>query len=308
MAIQYWKHLGENRRTFLALEHAYHGDTFGAMSVSARGPFTNAFDSLLFAVKRLPFPKPPNDNQSDFSDEEIRFLEAMKTECAGNDVAAFIYEPLLLGAGGMKTWRPTVLDQAISIVRENHVLAIADEVLTGFGRTGTFLASDQSEHAPDIMTLSKGITGGFMPLGTTLTTQAIFDAFLSTDRTKTFFHGHSYTGNPLACAAAVASLKIFDEEPVMQRIEAIAQVHRERMKPLAERLGHDYRHLGTMAAMEPRASAGYLSSAHSQLASHALDRGLLIRPLGDVVYFLPPYSSTANDLHQAYDVLADILT
>lgn len=304
MAIQYWRHHGEDRRTFLALEHAYHGDTFGAMSVSARSTFTLAFEQLLFGVQRLPFPTPPASG-SEFSSEEEEFLESLTRECERSDVAGFIYEPLLLGAGGMKTWRAEVLKQAIEIARASGVLVIADEVLTGFGRTGTFFASEQADAGPDIMTLSKGITGGFLPLGATLATRQIYDVFLSDDRAKTFFHGHSYTGNPLACAAAVASLMVFEEEPVMGRIASIATVHSERMPQLAAKLGYTHRLLGTMAAMEPAVVEGYLSERTRTLAPRALDKGLLLRPLGDTIYLLPPYSTTPDDLHRAYDVLQD---
>lgn len=300
MAIQYWKQLGEERRTFLALEHAYHGDTFGAMSVSARSAFTNAFDPLLFAVRRLPFPES--------AESEEQFLSELRHACKSDkSIAGFIFEPLLLGAGGMKTWRAEILAQAIEIVREHNVLAIADEVLTGFGRTGTMWAIEQTGLAPDLMTLSKGLTGGFLPLGVTLATQKIFDAFLSDDRSKTFFHGHSYTGNPLACAAGVASLEIFEREPVRERIATIERVHRERMPRLAEATGREYRILGTMAALEPKDSTGYLNTESLRLFSKGLERGILIRPLGDVVYLLPPYSSSEEDMHAAYDTLAGLL-
>ncbi|MDP4198763.1 MAG: adenosylmethionine--8-amino-7-oxononanoate transaminase [Bacteroidota bacterium] len=296
MAIQYWKHQKEDRRTFLALEHAYHGDTFGAMSISARSSFTAAFDPLLFQVRRLPFPGAGQEND---------FLDTLESECAKSDIAGFIYEPLLLGAGGMKTWRPAIMQQAIEIARKHGILTIADEVLTGFGRTGTFWASDQASEKPDIMTVSKGITGGFLPLGATLATQQIYDAFLSDDRAKTFFHGHSYTGNPIACAVAVASLEIFDTESVMERVATIARVHAERLPALADSLGYVHRQLGTMAALEPESAEGYLSDRSRTLAARALERGLLVRPLGDTVYLLPPYSTTEEDLHRAYDILAE---
>ena len=306
MAIQYWKHQGEDRRTFLALDPAYHGDTFGAMSVSARSPFTDAFIPFLFDVKRLPFPAPSTGE--DLSNAEEEFLDALQMECRNNStIAAFIYEPLLLGAAGMKTWRPEILDKALSIVRDYGILTIADEVLTGFGRTGTFFASERVSVSPDMMTLSKGLTGGFLPMGITLTSQHIFDTFLTDDRSKTFFHGHSYTGNPLACAAGVASLEIFEEEPVMERIASIERVHRERLPELAKRNNYKYRILGTMAAMEPEVSVGYLSPKMLSLPPRALEEGLFIRPHGDIIYLLPPYSSTEDDLHRAYDIIERII-
>jgi adenosylmethionine---8-amino-7-oxononanoate aminotransferase len=301
MALQFWKHRGEERRTFLALEHAYHGDTFGAMSVSARSSFTNAFDALLFDVKRLAFP------ESNTKAEE-RFLTELELACkTDRSIAGFIFEPLLLGAGGMKTWRAPILKQAIEIARSHDVLIIADEVLTGFGRTGTMWAMQQCDLSPDLMTLSKGLTGGFLPLGVTLATKNIYDAFLSDDRSKTFFHGHSYTGNPIACAAGVASLEVFEREPVMDRTKSIESVHTERMPQLAQKKDRVYRILGTMAALEPKDSTGYLNTLSLQLFTKGLERGILIRPLGDVVYLLPPYSSTHDDLHQAYDILEELL-
>jgi adenosylmethionine-8-amino-7-oxononanoate aminotransferase len=319
MCVQYWQHQGERRSLFLAIDHAYHGDTFGAMSVSASSPFTKPFEEHLFQVKRLPFPNPPEqttdgpqaDNitaESPFSEAEQVFLGELEKECRNQDVAGFIYEPLLLGAGGMLTWRPSVLSEALRIVRKHSVLAIADEVLTGFGRTGTMFASDQAELSPDVMTLSKGITGGFLPMGVTLATRAIFDAFLSSDRNKTFFHGHSYTGNPITCAAALASLAVFKDEPVWERVETITTAHRTYAPRLAERYGYRVRQVGTMAALEPMKGVGYLSNVSLKYGARALEAGLLLRPLGDTIYLLPPYSTTESDLQFAYGVIDQLLS
>jgi adenosylmethionine-8-amino-7-oxononanoate aminotransferase len=306
MCVQYWKHLGEKRTTFLALDGAYHGDTFGAMSISSRGPFTDPFETMLFPVIRLPFPTPPLDETAAFSVQEELFLDHLRNHIKHDQkIAAFIYEPLLLGAGGMKTWRNSVLNEAVKIVKESGVLAIADEVLTGFGRTGSFFASDECTIFPDLMTLSKGITGGFLPMGVTLASQPIYDAFLCSDRAKTFFHGHSYTGNPISCAAAVASLSIFEREPVSERIQAIHEVHIERMAQLAKKQKYVFRIQGTIAAMEPANPEGYLSMKSSELIAACFEKGLLIRPLGDTIYLLPPYSTTREDLHRVYDILMD---
>lgn len=311
MCVQYWQHHGEERTTFLALEHSYHGDTFGAMSASARGTFTAPFATLLFDVIHLPFPTPDfglRTSDFGFSNTEELFLKQLRFHAKNNKkIAGIIYEPLLLGAGGMKIWGKEILREALKIAKENNILCIADEVLTGFARTGTFFASDSIDIAPDIMTLSKGITGGFLPLGATLATKKIYDAFLSDDRSKTFFHGHSYTGNPISCAAAVASFSIFENEPVMERIAAINKVHNEFMPPLAERLNYNYRIQGVMAAMEPKNPEGYLSVKSLQLQKACLEKGLLTRPLGDTIYFLPPYSTTKEDLTKAYSVLAEVL-
>ncbi|HEX5316559.1 MAG TPA: adenosylmethionine--8-amino-7-oxononanoate transaminase, partial [Candidatus Kapabacteria bacterium] len=259
MCLQYWKQLGEDRTEILALDHAYHGDTFGAMSISARGPFTKPFEELLFSVRRLPFPA--SDSNSDtFSLEESRFLDEMREAAKQNTIAAFIYEPLLLGSGGMLVWRASVLEAALGIAKEYGILTIADEVLTGFGRTGTMFASDQVSLKPDLMTLSKGIPGGFLPMGVTMASSKIFEAFLSNDRTRTFFHGHSYTGNPISAAAALASLDIFETEPVFERITTIASAHADFAPKLAAKYQLQCRQIGTIAAFEPKESAGYLST------------------------------------------------
>jgi len=241
----------------------------------------------------------------------------------------------MLGAGGMKIWRKEILRKALQICKEFGILTIADEVLTGFGRTGTFFASDSifegsgtdfspsisgegrtkvrpteippATYSPDIMTLSKGITGGFLPLGVTLASKKIYDAFLSNDRSKAFFHGHSFTGNPISCASAIASFSIFENEPVLERIATVNQVHNELMPQLAERNNYNYRIQGTMAAMEPKNPEGYLSAKSLQLQKACLEKGVLIRPLGDTIYFLPPFSTTKDDLTKAYSILADVL-
>lgn len=307
MCLQYWKHQGENRAEILAIEHAYHGDTFGAMSISARGPFTKPFEELLFSVRRLPFPD-PDSNTNTFTVAETHFLDELRNAAKKNTIAAFIYEPLLLGAGGMLMWRASVLEEALAIAKEFNILTIADEVLTGFGRTGTMFASDQVHSKPDLMTLSKGITGGFLPMGITMASSKIFDAFLSSDRARTFFHGHSYTGNPISAAAALASLDIFETEPVLERISAIASAHAAFAPDFAAKHHLEYRQIGTIAAFDPKQRTGYLSSKSLEWGSRALEMGLLLRPLGDTIYFLPPYATTADDLEFGYGVVDRILS
>ena len=312
MAIQYWELRGEDRTEILALEHAYHGDTFGAMSASARGYFTDPFEPYLFSVKRLRFPQPlPNprlEKAGGLSSEEELFLKEFRKAAAAKKTAAFIYEPLLLGSGGMLIWREEILEEALNIAKENDILCIGDEVLTGFGRTGTMFASDSVSTKPDLMTLSKGITGGFLPMGITMASKKIFDAFLSDDRKKTFFHGHSYTGNPISCAAALASLKIFKEEPVFDRIKAIELAHTEFAPAIAAKHNLKHRQIGTVSVLEPKDSTGYLNKKSLEWAAKALEMGLLIRPLGDTIYLLPPYATTREDLEMAYGVIDHILT
>ncbi len=302
MALGAWTHRGAPRTTIVALEHAYHGDTFGAMSVSARGAFTQAFERLLFSVERLPFPARGG---------EARTLEAFARllERRGGEIAALIVEPLVLGAGGMLMYEPAVLAELAALCRRHGVFLIADEVMTGFGRTGTMFACEQAGVTPDILCVSKGITGGFLPLGATLASAEVFEAFRSSDRSKAFFHGHSYTANPVACAATVANLELFAREPVLDRVAAVGAAHERRLAGLARRPQvREVRRRGSIAAVELQAAdAGYLSARGPRLYDFFLSRGVLLRPLGNVVYLLPPYCSTAQDLDLAYDAIEDSL-
>src|SRR6185436_3367133 len=215
MALQYWRNAGENRPLIVALEHAYHGDTFGAMSVSARGVFTAPFDNKLFDVIRLPDP----------STHDVSTAFGNLLDRHGKDIAAIIVEPMLQGAGGMRMERAADLLALHTLAASHDVLFIADEVLTGFGRTGPLFACEHAAIVPDLMCLSKGITGGFLPLGATLATERIFQQFHSRDSAATLFHGHSYTANPLACAAAVASVALLAEHSAQHRA-AIERWHR----------------------------------------------------------------------------------
>jgi adenosylmethionine-8-amino-7-oxononanoate aminotransferase len=296
IALQYSRHRGEPRRLVVALENAYHGDTFGAMSVSARGLFTEPFAEHLFEVARLPDP---------VSHDIPGALESL-IRSRGRDIAAVIVEPMLLGAGGMRVWSADALRAVREMTRRHRIVLIADEVLTGFGRTGPLFACEHAAISPDLMCLSKGITGGFVPFAATLATDTLFDAFRSTDRKRTLFHGHSYTANPIACAAALASLALLDERSTERR-RAIERTHTTAATRLSASPGvENVRVLGTMLAMELVATdRGYLSGIGPALRAFALDRGVLLRPLGDTVYLLPPYCSTTSDLERAYDVIAE---
>lgn len=295
MAVGYWNRRGERRPLLVALEDAYHGDTFGAMSVSARGAFTAEYGPMLFEVRRVPWNDPA----------------ALETLLAaeGDRVAAMIVEPLVLGAGGMLMHPPAVLKAFADACARLGVLFIADEVMTGFGRTGTMFACDQAGVTPDILCLSKGLTGGFLPLGATLAKEKVFSAFRDKDRAKTFFHGHSYAGNPIACAAALASLSVFDEEPVFQRIAKLAAVHHRELKRFAGRSQVvQTRQTGTIAAVELRVGdSGYLCGLGPKLLAFYLSKDVLLRPLGNVVYLLPPYCSSEQELVHAYDAIEESL-
>ena len=311
LAVQYWQNRGcPGKREIVALEHAYHGDTVGAMSVSADSGFTSPFSRLRFPVHRVHSAyclRCPVGRKRASCD--IDCIESLKNllEQSSDKLAALIIEPLLQGAGGMITHPREFLERIRALCSEHDVLLIADEVLTGFGRCGKMFACNMAGVVPDLMCLSKGITGGFLPMGATLCTDAIHQEF--TGEGRSFFHGHSYTGNPLACAAAVANLEIFETEDVFARIDAIAVQHAERLPRLANhpRVA-EVRQIGTIAAIELKADdAGYFSTLKPRLYRFFLERGVLLRPLGHVSYILPPYCISRDDIHYVYEVIEEAL-
>jgi adenosylmethionine-8-amino-7-oxononanoate aminotransferase len=313
MAVQFWWNQGNReKRKFVALEHAYHGDTVGAMSVGEDSSFVAAFDSLRFPVYRVPsaycFRCPVGKKRQTCNIDCVDPLEQLLKE-KHQEIAAVIVEPMLQAAGGMIIHPAEFLERVRRLASGFDVLLIADEVLTGFGRTGRMFACEHASVVPDIMCLSKGITGGFLPLGATVCTSSIRDVFRSHDRMRTFFHGHSYTGSPLACAAGIASLKIFESEPVFDRIAAIERIHAERLPALKNHPAVvDVRSIGTVAAVEIEAEdAGYLSKLRPFLYGFFLEKGVLLRPLGNIVYILPPYAITPDELNFIYDVIAEAL-
>ncbi|HEX7790247.1 MAG TPA: adenosylmethionine--8-amino-7-oxononanoate transaminase [Afipia sp.] len=299
MALGFWQNRGIKRTRILALEGAYHGDTIGGMSVGERGVFNAPYDPLLFDVVRIPFPAAGCEEAT---------LDALKLACKRGDVAALIVEPLVLGAGGMLIYPPAVLAEMKRVCEMHDVLFIADEVMTGWGRTGTLFACEQAGIAPDIACYSKGLTGGSVPLAVTLCRADIFDAHYSTDRSKTFFHSSSYTANPVACAAALANLEVWQREPVMERIGSLATLHKDRLARFRDdRRFSGVRQIGTIAALDIVAKdAGYLADIGPRLYRGFLARGLLVRPLGNTVYIMPPYCSTANDLDLVYDAIDEL--
>jgi adenosylmethionine-8-amino-7-oxononanoate aminotransferase len=240
--------------------------------------------------------------------ECLEKLERLLAEKSG-EIAKVIVEPLLQGAEGMIVHPVEFLAGVRELCTRYDVLLIADEVLTGFGRTGRMFACEVAGVVPDLMCVAKGLTGGFLPMGATICADFIADAFVGTDSRRTFWHGHSYTGNPICCAAGIASLKIFETEPVFERIANIAAIHAERLAAVREHPAvGDVRQIGTMAAIELRADdAGYFSRLKPMLYDFYLQRGVLLRPLGNVVYVLPPYCITAGELNRVHDVIADSL-
>jgi len=301
MALGFWKNRDpkngkEPRTRIIALEHAYHGDTVGTMSAGARGVFTSAYQPLLFDVVRLPFPAPGREEET---------LGQLRD--AAKDAAALIVEPLLLGAGGMLIYSPQVLRDMAAICRDTGCLLIADEVMTGFGRTGAMFACEQADVSPDILCLAKGLTGGSLPLAATLCHAEIFDAHYSTDRGRTFFHSSSFTANPIACAAARANLQIWRDEPVRERVAALAAWQEEHLARFREdsRFGN-VRRQGTITALDLKvADSGYLSHVALDLTRFFQARGLLLRPLGNTLYVMPPYCVTAQELDLVYDAILE---
>jgi adenosylmethionine-8-amino-7-oxononanoate aminotransferase len=291
LAVQYWRNLGQpHRRTFVTLHKAYHGDTVGAMSASEDSVFTRAFSTMTFPVERV---RGPEDME--------RRLHDM-----GDSIAAVLIEPMLQGAGGMIVWPAEFVAGVRRLCDEYKTLLIADEVLTGFGRTGKMFACEHAGITPDIICLSKALTAGYLPLGVTAATSGVYDAFLSEDRAKTFFHGHSYTANPLACAVALASLDLFRDEAVLAKVLRLEQQLRDGFEPLRA-LG-DVRVIGGVAAVELVSDKpGYLDGIGPRIAAAFLERGLLLRPLGNVVYFMPPYCITESETAWALDQIVHVL-
>ncbi|WP_158945257.1 adenosylmethionine--8-amino-7-oxononanoate transaminase [Granulicella sp. S190] len=293
MALGFFHNAGDPRSRIVVMEHGYHGDTIGTMSAGERGVFNAAYSPLLFNVETIPFPTPGREQET---------LDAFERLCYGQEVVALLVEPLILGAGGMKMYPPYVLTELKRIAECYGSLLIADEVMTGWGRTGTLFACEQAGITPDILCVSKGITGGALPLAATLCSAEIFDAHLSSDRRRTFFHSSSYTANPIACAAAVANLIVWQNEPVLKRIEALEKMHRERLEPFrTDPRFINVRQSGTIAALDLDVStSGYLSDVGLQLRAFFRHRDLLLRPLGNVIYLMTPYCVTPEDLDRAY--------
>ncbi len=308
MAIQQWRQRGEGRRRlFVALEHAYHGDTFGAMAAGGDAVFHGVFADLLCDVLRAPVPASEREVPG-----ALAALEAL-LDRAGDEVAAVIVEPIVQAAGGMRIHPASFLRGVRAATRERGLPLVADEIFTGFGRTGRMFACEHAGVAPDLLCLSKGLTGGYMPLAATLASEEIYAAFLSEERGRAFFHGHSYTANALACAVARASLALFAESNCLGRIAELARLFARRLELISALPGvARVRGIGALAVVELEAPAGervtgYLDARGPRLAQEFLDRGVLLRPLGNVIYFLPPYAITDDECHRVFDILEDTL-
>ena len=305
IAWQWWRNQGSERRQLIAFEGAYHGDTFGAMALGDRSLFTAPYDELLFDVARIPWP------HTHWGDEglEQREAEALSQldRALQTPTAALIVEPLIQGASGMRLVRPSFLRAVAERVQASGALLIADEVMTGFGRTGALFACQRAGLKPDLMALSKGLTGGFLPMGVTMASERLYRGFISDTPAHTFFHGHSFTANPLGCAAALASLDLLQHNP--ERYQQFEARHRPALEQISNHPRvKQVRCLGTMAAFELEAGAtSYLNPVGRQIQRLCLEQGVFLRPLGNVVYLLPPLSISEPQLQRCYDALAAAL-
>jgi adenosylmethionine-8-amino-7-oxononanoate aminotransferase len=299
MCFQYWSNKGEPRHKVLAFHNSYHGDTFGAMAVSARSAFTAPFEKFLFQVEYIDTPNANNIST---------LISQLATD--SQIPAAFIFEPLVQGSGGMLMYEAEHLDKLLKVCKEHNILTIADEVMTGFGRTGKLFAMDHLVQQPDIVCLSKGLTGGTMAMGVTSSTENIYSAFLSDDKMKTFFHGHSYTANPVACAAALASMDLLLKPESMGNIQRISSQHTK----FRDKIQHhsklkDVRQTGTILALEWKTEAGtsYFNDLRDKLYNFLLEQGIILRPLGNIIYILPPYCISNDELAYIYRKIEEAL-
>jgi len=310
MACQYWFNQGETERTtFISFEGGYHGDTVGAMSIAGSSPWEQPFRRLMFSTELVPFPA-TFDDDGDVEIREAHTLDILTRLLQQNPTryAGIFIEPLVQGAGGMRVCRPQFLQALGNLAQSFGVLVIYDEVMTGFGRTGELFACLKAETAPDIICLSKGLSGGCLPLAVTVATEGIYRAFYSDDVSKTFFHGHSYTGNPLACATGVASLELLEQNPSFRNLE---QQHRHCLeKYLQDHPKIDkVRTCGTIAAMDivTDGQSGYFNAIAPILKQRFLAEGFLLRPLGNTLYLMPPYCITSEQLESIYQAIRRVL-
>jgi len=299
MALQYHFNKGEKKYVLLALEEGFHGDTLGAMSVSGLSVYNGAFEDYFIKVIRLP--RPTENNIEDVLEKAAVILEE-------NAVAGFIYEPLVQGAAGMKFIEADHMDPLLGLMKKSGVITIADEVMTGFGKTGTNFATDQMKHKPDLICLSKALTAGLLPMGLTSCTQEIFDAFYSEELSKGFFHGHTYTANPLACTAALAALELLLSDDIQANISRINNMHADfdsRMK-LHPKVANS-RFIGVIYALDLVVPMERYGKLRDILYKNFMDKGVFLRPLGNTIYILPPYVITNDQLNKVYRSIEEVI-
>jgi adenosylmethionine---8-amino-7-oxononanoate aminotransferase len=301
VAFQYFYNKGEKRTKIIAFENAFHGDTFAAMAASGISFFTEAFKGSMIEVVRVPVPTSGNEEAS---------YNALQKLTKTNEFAAFIFEPLVQGAAGMVMYKASALDRLLSICKENHVFTIADEVMTGFGKTGKTFACNYLEEKPDMMCLSKALTGGTIPMAITTFTQQIFDGFYDDDINKALFHGHTFTANPTGCAAALASIQLLESHEMQQNIQRIKEQHlqfEEKIKTHPK--VKTTRVLGVIFALEIKTEtqATYYGNLRNKLYDFYIKNGVILRPVGNIVYILPPYIITNEQLQKIFEVVENSL-
>ncbi len=300
-ALQYNYNKGIKKTKIIAFEDAFHGDTFGAMAASGISFFTEAFKGSLLEVVRIPVPTSGNEEKS---------FQVLEELVATNEYAAFIFEPLVLGAAGMIMYEPENLDKLITICKKNDVFTIADEVMTGFGKTGKTFACDYLQQQPDMMCLSKALTGGTIPMAITTFSQEIFDGFMSDDVNKALFHGHTFTANPTGCAAALASIELLQTKEIRQNLQTINNSHlafeaQIKTHPKVKTT----RVLGVIFALEikTRNEETYYGTMRNKLYNFFIENGIILRPVGNIIYILPPYIITQNQLQKVYQTIEKAL-
>ena len=300
-SLQFFYNKNQRRYKIIAFEDAFHGDTFGAMAASGITFFTQAFQGSLLEVTRIPVPVMGKEQES---------LSALRILLQTNEYAAFIFEPLCLGAAGMVMYEPEILDTMIALCRQNDVFTIADEVMTGFGKTGKTFASDYLMQQPDMLCLSKALTGGTIPMAITSFTQQIFDGFLDDDVNKAFFHGHSFTANPTGCAAALASISILETPEIQDAIQKITACHQEfQNKIMNHSKVKTTRVLGVIFALEIKTEnhESYYGTMRNKLYNYFIENGVILRPAGSTIYILPPYIITEKQLQKVYQTIENAL-
>ena len=310
VAIQYWFNKGKKKKKFVALRGGYHGDTFGAMSVGRTSGFYDPFDHMLNETSFISFPEVWRGNNQ-LQQNEIKAINQVKKviKKEKNQIAAVILEPLVQGAGGMKMCRKEFLSELVKIFKDSGIIVIFDEVMTGFGRTGKMFAADFLDVEPDIMCLAKSLTGGFIPLAATVFSEKIHKQFVNLDFKKTFLHGHTFSANPVACSVALSSLKLFDKDKSFEKIKLINKIHSEFLFELSKNVNiSKIRVLGSIAAFDyKKISSIYGSSDSLKLRQKFIEEGLLLRPIGNTIYLMPPYCIKEKNLKKSYDTLIEIL-
>lgn len=299
MALQYHFNKGVKKRTFIAFESGFHGDTFGAMSVSGLSVYNGPFEDFLMDIKRIPTPNGTNHQV---------ILETLKAHISDNTVAGFIYEPLIQGAAGMKIHDAHGLDAILRFCQDNNIITIADEVMTGFGKTGKYFASDYLETKPDIICLSKALTAGLLPMAITSCTEAIYNGFLSADIAKGFFHCHTYSANPVACAAALAGIELLTSEETQKSIQQIETAHKTfRNKIMSHPNVKEARSIGVILALDLEVNMPRYGDLRDKLLKFFMQRGVFLRPLGNTIYIQVPYVISKKQLNKVYQVIEEAL-